>query len=301
MKSSYDIVVIGAGAAGLSAAGYAARAGYSTLALDAAAPGGQLLFIDTIENYPGRESISGFALAEEMEKQALSFGVEIEYSEVSSVSKKDDGFTVTTADGEVKSKAVILAMGAKHRHLDVPGESEYEGRGVSYCATCDGPFFRDKVVTVVGGGDTALTDAVYLSKLCSKVYLVHRRNEFRAQKVLQDRVRACGNIEIVTPHTVKQINGDGSKVTSVTLDDGTALICDGIFIFTGIIPSSGIVKDLVELDRQGFIITDAKMETSLPGIFACGDIRTTPFRQVVTAAGDGAIAAHGADEYISSH
>ena len=138
MNSSYDIVVIGAGAAGLSAAGYAARAGYSTLALDAAAPGGQLLFIDTIENYPGRESISGFALAEEMEKQALSFGVEIEYSEVSSVSKKDDGFTVTTADGEVKSKAVILAMGAKHRHLDVPGESEYEGRGVSYCAVCDG-------------------------------------------------------------------------------------------------------------------------------------------------------------------
>ena len=299
MNSSYDIVVIGAGAAGLSAAGYAARAGYSTLALDAAAPGGQLLFIDTIENYPGRESISGFALAEEMEKQALSFGVEIEYSEVSSVSKKDDGFTVTTADGEIKSKAVILAMGAKHRHLDVPGESEYEGRGVSYCATCDGPFFKGKVVTVVGGGDTALTDAVYLSKLCSKVYLVHRRNEFRAQKVLQDRVRAKDNIFLHLSLNVERINGDDKGVKSVTLTDGSELDVDAVFIFVGIIPNSSVLEGFADLDH-GFVVTDSHMRTSVPGLFAAGDVRTTPFRQVVTAAGDGAAAAHAADEYIQN-
>ena len=296
-----DILVIGCGPAGLSAAGYASRAGYNVLAIDSLAPGGQLLYIDEIENYPGEEKTSGYALAESFERQAVSFGVKIEFWEAKSIRKENGRFFVKTNGEEVIAKAVIFASGARHRHLGCPGEEEYQGKGVSYCATCDGPFFKGKRIAVVGGGDTALTDALYLSKLGSEVHIIHRRNEFRGQKVLQDRVRACGNIEIVTPHTVKQINGDGSKVTSVTLDDNTALICDGIFIFTGIIPSSGIVKDLVELDRQGFIITDAKMETSLPGIFACGDIRTTPFRQVVTAAGDGAIAAHGADEYISSH
>lgn len=299
MKDSYDVIVVGAGPAGMSAAGYAARAGYDVLLLDAAAPGGQLMFIDQIENYPGFESISGFALAEKMESQASAFGVEIEYGEVTSLRKSDDGFTVSTSDGDVHARAVILAMGARHRHLDVPGEEEYSGRGVSYCATCDGPFFKGRRVVVVGGGDTALTDAVYLSRLCSSVKLVHRRNEFRAQKAIQDKMKACVNIQTVTPHTIKEILGDGEKVTGVVLDDGSTIETDGIFIFTGIVPNSQIVKGLVELDDAGFVMTDAMMRTSLEGMYAVGDLRTTPFRQVVTAAGDGAVAAHMADEYLS--
>ena len=299
MKDSYDVIVVGAGPAGMSAAGYAARAGDDVLLLDAAAPGGQLMFIDQIENYPGFESISGFALAEKMESQASAFGVEIEYGEVTSLRKSDDGFTVSTSDGDVRARAVILAMGARHRHLDVPGEEEYSGRGVSYCATCDGPFFKGRRVVVVGGGDTALTDAVYLSRLCSSVKLVHRRNEFRAQKAIQDKMKACANIQTVTPHTIKEILGDGEKVTGVVLDDGSTIETDGIFIFTGIVPNSQIVKGLVELDDAGFVMTDAMMRTSLEGMYAVGDLRTTPFRQVVTAAGDGAVAAHMADEYLS--
>lgn len=299
MRDSYDVIVVGAGPAGMSAAGYAARAGYDVLLLDAAAPGGQLMFIDQIENYPGSESISGFALAEKMESQATSFGVEIEYGEVTSLRKSDDGFTVSTSDGDMRARAVILAMGARHRHLDVPGEDEYSGRGVSYCATCDGPFFKGRRVVVVGGGDTALTDAVYLSRLCSSVKLVHRRNEFRAQKAIQDKMKACANIQTVTPHTIKEILGDGEKVTGVVLDDGSTIETDGIFIFTGIVPNSQIVKGLVELDDAGFVMTDAMMRTSLEGMYAVGDLRTTPFRQVVTAAGDGAVAAHMADEYLS--
>ena len=299
MKDSYDVIVIGAGPAGMSAAGYAARAGHDVLLLDAAAPGGQLMFIDQIENYPGFESISGFALAEKMESQAASFGVEVEYGEVTSVKQSDGGFIVSTGDGDVLARAVILAMGARHRHLEVPGEEEYSGRGVSYCATCDGPFFKGRRVVVVGGGDTALTDAVYLSRLCSSVKVVHRRNEFRAQKAIQDKMRACANIQTVTPHTVKEILGDGEKVTGVVLDDGSLIETDGIFIFTGILPNSQIVKDLVELDEAGFVRTDSMMRTSLEGVYAVGDLRTTPFRQVVTAAGDGAVAAHMADEYLN--
>lgn len=299
MKDSYDVIVVGAGPAGMSAAGYAARAGHDVLLLDAAAPGGQLMFIDQIENYPGFESISGFALAEKMESQATSFGVEVEYGEVTSLKQSDGGFIVSTGDGDVFARAVILAMGARHRHLDVPGEEEYSGRGVSYCATCDGPFFKGRRVVVVGGGDTALTDAVYLSRLCSSVKVVHRRNEFRAQKAIQDKMRACANIQTVTPHTVKEILGDGERVTGVVLDDGSLIETDGIFIFTGILPNSQIVKDLVELDEAGFVRTDSMMRTSLEGVYAVGDLRTTPFRQVVTAAGDGAVAAHMADEYLN--
>ncbi len=239
------------------------------------------------------------ALAEELEKQTSSFGAEIGYAEVTAIEKRDKSFTLTTSDGELEAKAVILAMGAKHRHLEVPGESDYEGRGVSYCATCDGPFFKDKKVVVVGGGDTALTDALYLAKIVKEVVLVHRRDEFRAQKVLQDRVRASENITLALKHTIKSINGDGSKVVSVTLDDDSEIVCDGVFIFTGIVPTSSLVKDMVELDANGFIVTDNKMKTSLAGVYAVGDVRTTPFRQIVTATGDGAIAAHAADEYIA--
>lgn len=299
MKESCDILVIGCGPAGLSAAGYASRAGYDTLALDAAAPGGQLMFIDQIENYPGSESVSGAELAQKMEEQASGFNAQIEYSEVHEIRKEGETFIALTFDGEIKARAVILAMGARHRKLEVEGEDTYEGRGVSYCATCDGPFFRGKDVVVVGGGDTALTDAYYLSRLCSKVYLVHRRTQFRAQKALQDRVLEKDNIEIVTPHTLSRINGDGNAVTSVTLDDGSQIPCQGVFIFTGIVPNSDSVRSFVACDQNGFIITDDRMRTDVSGVFAAGDVRTTAFRQVVTACSDGAVAAHMADEYLS--
>ena len=292
-----DILIIGAGPAGLSAAGYAARLGYRTVAIDALSPGGQLLYIDQIENYPGYGSASGYELAEKLEKQAASFGAEILFTEALSISKDGESFITATTDGDIRSKAVIYAAGAHHRKLGCPGEEEYQAKGVSYCATCDGPFFRDGQIVVVGGGDTALTDALYLSKLGRDVHIVHRRTEFRGQKMLEDRVRAQGNIHLELGRTVASINGDGKKVTSVTLSDGREIAADGVFIFVGIEPNTKILEGFAELDH-GFVKADGHMRTSVPGLFAAGDVRTTPFRQVVTAAGDGAIAAHAADEYI---
>lgn len=294
-----DVLVLGGGPAGLASAQYAARAGYDALVIDPMGPGGQLMFIDEIENYPGVKSISGYGLSELLESQANEFGVRIEYSEALSIKKDGKSFVVNTSDGEVEAKAVIVATGARHRHLEVPGEEEYAGRGVSYCATCDGPFFKGKKIVVVGGGDTALTDALYLSKLGESVTVVHRRTEFRAQKVLQERLLAKENIKTELGKNIVSIDGNGEKVTGVTLTDGTKLECDAVFIFVGTLPNSEIVKDVVELDGE-FIKTDRGMRTSVDGIFACGDVRNTTFRQVVTACGDGAIAAHSADEYISN-
>ncbi len=297
--ADYDILVIGCGPAGLSAASYAARAGYRTIAVDSLGPGGQLLFIDEIENYPGQASTSGYALAEAFEKQATSFGAEVAFSEAKSIKKENDTFITETSDGEIRSKAVIFAAGARHRHLGCTGEEEYQGKGVSYCATCDGPFFRGKDIIVVGGGDTALTDALYLSKLGRTVTIVHRRTEFRGQKALQDRVFAKDNIKLQLGKNLTEIRGDGKLVKEAVLSDGTVLQADAVFIFVGIIPNSELLEGVAELDH-GFVITDGKMETSVPGLFAAGDVRTTPFRQVVTAAGDGAAAAHAADEYIQN-
>lgn len=294
-----DILVVGCGPAGLSGAQYAARAGYRVIAADALAPGGQLLYIDEIENYPGQDKTSGYALAESLEKQAVSFGVDIEFEEITSIEKDGDSFIARTADDGIKAKAVIWAAGARHRELGCKGEKEYQGKGVSYCATCDGPFFRGKDVVVVGGGDTALTDALYLSKICSNVTIVHRRQEFRAQKVLQDRVRAKENITLELGKNVESVNGNGKNVTSVTLDDGTEIPASALFVFVGIIPNTEVVASIVETEN-GFIKADSSMRTSLPGFFAAGDVRTTPFRQVVTAAGDGAIAAHSANHYIQN-
>ena len=293
-----DILVIGCGAAGLSAAGYGARAGRSVIAIDALAPGGQLLYIDEIENYPGTAATSGYALAEAFEKQAVSFGASIEYLKAESIRKEDGLFLVGTQNGDIRAKAVIYAAGADHRHLGCPGEEEYQGKGVSYCATCDGPFFKGRRIAVVGGGDTALTEALYLSRLGSEIHLIHRRSEFRGQKTLQDRVSAKDNIYLHLGLNVESISGNGSGVTSVHLTDGTDLPVDAVFIFVGIVPNSGVLSGFAELDGSGFVCADDDTKTSVPGLFAAGDVRTTPFRQVVTAASDGAIAAHAADEYI---
>ena len=294
-----DVLVIGCGAAGLSAASYAARAGYSVLAIDSLAPGGQMLYIDEIENYPGQGTTSGYALAESFEKQATAFGARIEFWGAKSIRKEGERFIVETTDGTVTAKAVIYAAGARHRHLGCQGEEEYQGKGVSYCATCDGPFFKGRRIAVVGGGDTALTDALYLSRLASEVHIIHRRSEFRGQKALQDRVMTKENIILHMERNVVSINGDGRNVKSVTLSDGSELECDAVFIFVGIVPNSELLDGMARLEG-GFVWTDDHMMTSVPGLFAAGDVRTTPFRQVVTAASDGATAAHAADSYIQN-
>ncbi len=296
-----DILVIGAGPAGLSAASYAARAGYSVTAIDQLSPGGQLLLIDEIENYPGLPLTKGYKLAEDMENQAVLFGAKVEYTALSAIRKEGEGrFIALTDSGEIEAKAVIIATGADHRHLGVKGEEENQGKGVSYCATCDGPFFKGKDVVVVGGGDTALTDAIYLSKIAKSVTVVHRRNEFRAQKALQDRLSSCADIRTKLSCNVVEILSDGKKVVGAKLDTGETLDADAVFVFVGIVPNSSLFSGFVDLDKNGFIITNGRMETSLGGVFAAGDVRTTPFRQVATAAADGAIAAHSADEYISN-
>ena len=200
----------------------------------------------------------------------------------------------------MEAKAVILATGASHRHIGAKGEEEYSGKGVSYCATCDGPFFRGQKVVVVGGGDTALTDALYLSKLCKEVVIVHRRSEFRAQKALQEKIKNVANISTVMGKNIVEIKGNGSKVESVVLDDGSEIETNGVFVFVGTVPNSKIVEGIVKTEN-GFVLTDEKMNTSLPGLYAVGDVRNTSFRQVVTATGDGAKAAHSADEYIQEN
>ena len=294
-----DVLVIGCGPAGMSAGQYAARSGYKALIIDPMGPGGQLLYIDEIENYPGTEKLSGYVLSERMEEQCTAFGVDIEYMKALSIRKENNLFHTLTDEGEIISKAVIVATGAEHRHLGVKGEEEYRGKGVSYCATCDGPFFKGKKVIVAGGGDTALTDALYLSKLCREVVIVHRRDTFRAQKVLQDRVRAKDNISLIMNDSIKEIQGDGKEVKSVILTGGNEVDTDGVFVFIGMTPSSSIVDGLCERDGL-FIRTDSSGRTTLPGLFAAGDVTTTSFRQVVTATADGARASHSADEYIQN-
>ncbi|MGE4584951.1 MAG: thioredoxin-disulfide reductase [Sphaerochaeta sp.] len=299
-----DILIIGSGVAGMSAAQYAARAGRSVTLLESIAPGGQTMYIDMIENYPGFDKpISGYEIGMKFQAQAEAFGAKLVYATVTSLKKEGDTFTAETADGETyQAKAVIYATGAQHRHLGVEGEAKYNGKGVSYCGTCDGPFFKGKNILVVGGGDTALTDAIYLSKLSEHITIVHRKDRFRAQDNLSEQVKHNKNIELVMQHTVLEIKGDGTKVTSVILKDLAQnkeyeRIFDAVFIFVGMIPQTDLLDKQV-LDESGYVITNERMETSITGLYAAGDVRTTVFRQLVTAASDGAVAAHCASEYI---
>lgn len=296
-----DILIIGGGAAGLSAAQYAARAGRTVHLVEKLATGGQFMYIDKIENYPGiLEPVSGFEVAERMQKQAENFGAHIIYDEFVSFEKKDDKFFVKLKDEKLEADALIWGTGAVHRHLDIPGEEEFAGRGVSYCGTCDGPFFRGKKIIVIGGGDTALTDAIYLSKLSDDVTIIHRRNRFRAQSNLVEQVEAS-KIKLELEYKPLEILGD-QKVNSIKIEntkDGSTktLDADAVFIFAGMMPQTDLL-DKKLLDQWGYVDTNGSMETSLKGFYAIGDVRNTPFRQVVTAASDGAIAAHKASEYI---
>jgi thioredoxin reductase (NADPH) len=304
MEQVRDLIIIGAGAAGLSAAQYGARANLSTLVLEELASGGQALIIDNLENYPGfPEPIPGTELVKRFEDQAVRFGAEIQYTSARSVSRKDGLFVVETDDGSLSARAVILATGAKHRTVDVPGEKELAGHGVSYCATCDGPFFKGKRMLVVGGGDAACDEAAYLANLSDSVLMIHRRDRFRAQKALAERTLRNPHIQVRFNHELDRIEGS-SKVEQVTLrdkKDGRAYQekLEAVFIFVGSLPQTAVVQGLgVELDPGGYVVTDQRMETNIKGLFAVGDVRSTPFRQLVVGAGEGAIAAHAASQYI---
>jgi len=296
----YDLIIIGGGPAGLTAGIYAQRARLKTLLLEKEMVGGQIAVSDVIENYPGFPSISGAELMEKFEQQARGLGLEIKLTDVVAVQKKGEEKIVKTSDGDLIAKSVIVATGAKPRRLGIPGEKELTGKGVSYCATCDGPFFKGQKVIVVGGGDTAVKEAVYLSKIANKVYIAHRRDQLRAEKIIQEKAMSTPNIEILWSHILKEIRGKTGveKVVLQNLKDNTVkeLDVEGVFVFVGINPTTDFVD--VEKDKQGFIKTDQDMRTSVKGIFAAGDCRTTALKQVSTAVGDGAIAAFVAEKYI---
>lgn len=298
-----DVLIIGAGPAGLACGQYSARAGRKTIMVEEMAPGGQTMVIDEIENYPGLGKVSGFELAEKFESQTNAFGCQTVYASVSEIMPLGDGtFAVQTSDGAYKANAVVLATGAKHRTLGVPGEKEFTGRGVSYCATCDGPFFKSKRILVCGGGDSACQEAMYLAKLSQDVTVCHRRDRFRAQASIAKAMENTAGIKVKLNTTVVSINGEDGKVRSVTLKDVVTgeqytQDFDGVFVFVGSEPQTQLVP-FCKKDEAGFVSTDKTMMTSIPGLFAVGDVRDTPFRQIVTAAADGAIAAHYASEYI---
>ncbi|GMR04833.1 MAG: thioredoxin-disulfide reductase [Thermodesulfobacteriota bacterium] len=298
----YDLVIIGGGPAGLTAGIYAVRLGLKTVLLEKQMVGGQIAVSDVIENYPGFPSISGAELMEKFEEHAKGLGLDIEFKDVSGIEAGENAHTIKSSDGDIKTKTVIVATGAKPRPLGVPGEKEFLGKGVSYCATCDGPFFRNLNVMVVGGGDTALKESVYLAKIASKLYLVHRRDQFRGEKIQQDKVEAAENIVLLKSHILKEIKGEGVVKSVVVEDLKTSEIkeldVDGVFMFVGINPTTDFVE--VDKDDNGFIKTNQKMETNVPGLFAAGDCRNTPLLQVATAVGDGAIAAFSASSYVEA-
>ena len=303
-QNNYDVVIIGGGPGGYTAALYAARANLTVLLLEKLTPGGQMGTTDVIDNYPGfPEGINGFELAMQMKQGAERFGVETKLSEVLSVDLKGAVKQIRTADGTYQAKTVVLASGAHPRELGLAGERELRGRGVSYCATCDGMFYRGKTVVVVGGGNTAAADVLYLSKLCKKVYLVHRRDTLRASKVYLDPLQKAENVEFVWDSEVQEILQDG-KIQGVLVrnkksGEKTEFSCDGLFVAVGYLPNTGLFRSQVETDEAGYVLADETTRTSLPGVYAVGDLRRKPLRQVVTAAADGAVAAHFIEEYLS--
>lgn len=294
-----DVLIVGSGPAGLSASVYAKRAGLNVLVAEKVYYGsGQIAESNLVDNYLGFAGINGYELGQKFRKHAEKLGVEFKNGEAGQFEAVDGIWRVRFKDGEVmEARTVIYAAGAIHRHLGVPGEKEFSGKGVSYCATCDGAFFRNKVTAVIGGGDTALDDAVYLSDSSSKVYLVHRRNEFRGSAKTVEILKQKNNVEFVLEAKPAQIKGT-DRVQELKLEDGRSLAVDGVFIAAGMIPVTDAVKDVVELDGNGYIVADETGKTSANGFFAAGDVRTKALRQVVTAVSDGANAATMAEQYI---
>ena len=299
----YEVLIIGAGPAGMTASIYAARAGYKTAILEHGVPGGQAATTDMIENYPGfPEGISGPELMMKFFEQTQTFGVELIYEQVQSLELIGDIKRVITDKQTIEAKTVVIASGAKPRTLGVANEGRLRGRGVSYCATCDGFFFKDQPVAVVGGGDTAVEEAMYLTKMCSSVTLIHRRDELRANKLAQSRALANEKLHILYDTVVDEIVGD-EKVTQLKLrnkktDETSQLDINGVFIFVGYLPNDAFLPPELEVNQQGYIITDEEMATNIPGVFAVGDVRQKKLRQVTTAVGDGGAVMHAIEEYL---
>jgi len=300
----YDIVIIGGGPAGLTAGLYSSRAKLKTLLIERMIMGGQVMTTTKVENYPGFPGgIDGPDLMMRFQEHCSEFGLETTTGEVTGLRVEGDERILTVDDREVRARAVIITTGAEPSKLDVPGEVEFTGRGVSYCATCDGAFFRDQTIAIVGGGDTAAEEALFLTRFASKVYLIHRRDSLRATKVLQDRVFANDKIEVLWNKVVDRVKGDNTGMTAVDLKDTqsgevTELPLQGLFVAIGVTPKAHFLADILELDADGHILTDSECRTSIPGVFAAGDVRKKLLKQIATAVGDGAVAAIVAEKYI---
>ena len=304
MQQHYDMIVIGGGPGGYTAALYAARAGLKTLVLEKLSAGGQMALTSQVDNYPGfAEGIDGFELGQQMQAGAERFGAKTELAEVLSLALDGSIKAVTTSEGTFYGKTVVLSTGANPKLLGVPGEKELTGKGVNYCAHCDGMFYRGKTVVVVGGGNTAAADALHLSRLCKKVYLVHRRDSLRATKIYHAPLMDAENVEFLWNSTVTTLhsgeNLTGIRVKDVNTGVESDIECDGIFVSIGRSPATNLVKGQLELDEAGYVVADETTRTNLPGVFAVGDIRTKALRQIITAASDGAMAAHFAEEYLA--
>ena len=306
MEKIYDCVIVGGGPAGLTSAIYLARAGKKCLVLERETPGGQMVNTTLIENYPGFKSITGTDLSLAMKDQVESLGVKIVQSDVLSYDLHGEIKSLRTYMGLIQTKTVILALGASNRQLECQGERRYIGNGVSFCATCDGSLYANKTVAVVGGGNTAFTDVIYLSNICKKVYLIHRRDAFRADDILikkVDELASANKVEYLLNTTIVDITGK-EKVNAIDIlnkltGETKTLLIDGVFVAIGRTPDTALLQDLIELDSSGYIVTDNDMKTSLPGVFAAGDTRVKKLRQIVTATSDGAIAALGVINYLN--
>ncbi len=296
----FDVIIIGGGVAGMTAAIYAARARLHAVLLERAFPGGQALETPEIENYPAVPHTDGITLSNLIAEQAKDLGADIRTTDVTAWEQTDGGFVIHTATDSFHTRTLLIATGAAHRPLGVKGEDLYRGKGVSYCATCDGRFYKDKTVAVVGGGNTAVEDALYLSRLCKKVYLIHRRNTLRASRALQEQLFACENITPIWNSTVQEVTGD-ARVNGLVLLNGDkedTLSVDGVFVAVGVIPNNALFPDLPR-DEQGFLLADEDGISPTDGIFAAGDIRSKNCRQLITAAGDGAAAMSAIERYLN--
>ncbi|KIL42918.1 thioredoxin-disulfide reductase [Jeotgalibacillus campisalis] len=299
----YDVVIIGAGPAGMTAAVYTSRGNLSTLMLERGVPGGQMANTEDVENYPGFDHILGPDLSNKMFDHAKKFGAEYAYGDVKEIIDGKEFKTIKAGSKEYKARSIILSTGAEYKKLGVPGEKELGGRGVSYCAVCDGAFFKGKDLVVVGGGDSAVEEGIYLTRFANKVTIVHRRDKLRAQQILQQRAFDNDKIDFIWNHTVKEINDENGKVGSVTLmstEDGSEspFAADGAFIYIGMVPLTKPFESLKILNDEGYIETNSTMETNVQGIFAAGDVRDKTLRQIVTATGDGSIAAQAVQHYV---
>lgn len=305
MELIYDVIIIGGGPAGYSAALYAARAGLNSLLIEKLSPGGQMALTGDIDNYPGfEEGVDGFTLGMKMQQGAQRFGAKTEYAEVTAVDLEGDIKKVTASSKDYFSHTVIIASGANPRQLGIKNEQTLTGKGVHYCAHCDGRFYKEKTVAVIGGGNSAVADALYLSRLAKKVYLIHRRDKLRATHIYLKPLMEAENIEFIWNNTVKEFIFDskinGVKVKNTLNGDLSDLLCDGVFVSIGRNPVTDFLKGQTNLDQNGYIIADETTKTNIEGVFAAGDVRTKALRQVVTAASDGAVAVHFIEEYLSA-